>query len=88
MAICLVAVIIICMCVGCKAAKYPNYKVTPKGYVIWRYTKTQDEVKDVFLNGDTLFDNGSALVLIRKTDTLVLADYSKMIDKKYIKNDK
>ena len=39
--------------------KIPNYKATSKGYVIYRYTKPGEPIKEILLNGDTLVTEGN-----------------------------
>jgi hypothetical protein len=38
--------------------KIPNYQATSKGYIIYRYTKPGEPVKEILRNGDTLVTEG------------------------------
>lgn len=40
--------------VGCHSSRIANYKVTPEGYKVWRYTKPGETEKHILSTGDTL----------------------------------
>jgi hypothetical protein len=43
-----------------------NYKVTPYGYVVWRYSKVGEPKKDIMSNGDTLVTTVDTMFIRRK----------------------
>lgn len=51
---------------ACSIKTVPNYKVTPDGYIIWRYTKKGEPKKDILSNGDTLVTTKNNIYIISK----------------------
>jgi hypothetical protein len=56
----------------------PNYKSTPRGMVVYRYSKPGEPIKDIMGNGDTVVSCEAGTYRIRtKVDTVwVLRDNS------------
>ncbi len=62
-----IAAILLFCAVGCSAPnKIANYKVTPNGYVVWRYTKVDGQKKDILSTGDTLVTTVDSIYVVRK----------------------
>lgn len=38
--------------------KIPNYKATSNGYIIYKYTKPGEPIKEILITGDTLVTDG------------------------------
>lgn len=63
-------ILFIFILVGCTTEKkVPNYRVTPNGFEIWRYTKVGEPKKDILSNGDTLVTIGDGIYIIKKSCT-------------------
>lgn len=41
-----------------------NYKITPNGAVVYKYTKVGEPRKDILSTGDTLYSTGDTLYFI------------------------
>lgn len=59
-------VLFLLLLISCSTRKIANYKVTPYGTGIYRYTKPSEPKKDVFSNGDTLVTTADTMYIIKQ----------------------